>query len=348
MKDYYKILGVPRTASDDEIKKAYRKMAIQYHPDKTGGDAESEVKFKEASEAYETLSNPEKRRSYDNPNPFFGNGGGAHAHDPFSSFFKNNPFQSGDFSSFFGGRKQNETMVNKGRNINAMVALTLEEMMNGTTKKIKINRRVHCDPCRGTGAHEGQIINCSNCGGIGKINKTVHYAFGEMVMQETCQLCHGQGQKPKSNCTTCFGTGTIKKEEEVEFHIPKGSIAGVSFVLAAKGDWAKNPSNPGDLVVTIEEYAHIDYRRDGIDLICDKWLSFKEICLGTDVEFPNLKGSNFKIKVPPGTQPGKIFRIKGKGLPEFNGFGHGDILVQVNVKIPETLTEEQLEAIQLF
>lgn len=344
MKDYYQILGVPRTASEDEIKKAYRKLAIKYHPDKTGNDPEAEVKFKEASEAYETLSDPEKKQKYDNPNQFFG----GNAHNPFSSFFRNNPFQSGDFGSFFGGRRAHEPMINKGRNINAMVALTLEEMMNGVTKTIRINRRVHCEPCKGTGAHEGQITNCPNCGGIGKMNKTVHYAFGEMVVQETCQICQGQGTKAKSNCTICFGTGTVKKEEDVEVHIPRGSIAGVSFVLAAKGDWAKNPSNPGDLVITIEEFAHLHYRRDGIDLICDKYLSFKEICLGTEVEFPNLKGTNFKIKIPPGTQTGKIFRIKGKGLPEFNGFGHGDILIQVNVKIPETLTEQQLEAIQLF
>jgi molecular chaperone DnaJ len=341
MKDYYNILGVSRSASDDEIKKAYRKLAIKYHPDKTGNDPEAESKFKEANEAYETLSNPEKKKAYDNPNAFGG-------HDPFSSFFRNNPFQSGDFSSFFGGRRQQENMINKGRNINAMVALTLEEMMNGTTKRIKINRRVHCDSCQGTGAHNGEIINCSSCGGMGRINKTVHYAFGEMVVQEVCSTCQGQGSKAKSNCNFCFGTGTVKKEEEVEFHVPKGSIAGVSFVLAAKGDWAKNPSNPGDLVITIEEFAHMDYRRDGIDLICDKFLSFKEICLGTEVEFPNLKGSHFKIKIPSGTQPGKIFRIKGKGLPEFNGFGCGDILVQINVKIPETLTEDQLKAIEYF
>jgi molecular chaperone DnaJ len=345
MKDYYKILGISRGATDDEIKKAYRKLAIQYHPDKTGNNPEAEAKFKDVAEAYENLSNPEKRRAHDNPNPFAGAGG----HDPFSSFFRNNPFQTGDHSSFFGGgRRAQETMINKGRNINAMVALTLEEMMNGTTKKIKINRRVHCEACKGTGAHGGDVINCSDCGGIGRINRTVHYAFGEMVMQENCTTCQGSGTKSKSNCISCFGTGTVKKEEEVEFHVPKGSIAGVSFVMAAKGDWAKNPSNPGDLVITIEEYAHLHYRRDGLDLICDKWLSFKEICLGTEVEFPNLKGSNFKIKIPQGTQPGKIFRIKGKGLPEFNGFGHGDILIQVNVKIPETLTEDQLKAIEHF
>jgi len=342
MKDYYKILGVPRTASEDEIKKAYRKMAIQYHPDKTGNDPEAENKFKEVSEAYQTLSNAEKKLAYDNPHTF---GGG---HDHFSNFFKNNPFQTGDFSDFFTGRKAQETRMNKGRNISTVVGLSLEEMMSGTTKKIKINRRVHCDPCQGTGAQGGEIITCPSCGGVGRVNKTARYAFGEMTIQENCNSCQGLGTKSKSNCNYCFGTGTLKKEEEVEFHIPKGSIAGVSFVLAAKGDLAKNPSIPGDLVITIEEFLHQDYRRDGLDLICDKFLSFKEICLGTEVEFPNLKGSSLRIKIPAGTQPGKIFRVKGKGIPEFNGFGQGDILIQINVRIPETLTEEQIQAIEYF
>ena len=169
-----------------------------------------------------------------------------------------------------------------------------------------------------------------------------------MVTQETCRSCGGHGSKPRKACNSCSGTGTIMKEEEVDFNIPKGSISGVSYVLAAKGDWAKAPSNPGDLVITIEEYAHPVYRRDGVNLVSEKYISFKEICLGTEIDFPNLSGSSFRIKVPPGTQPGKIFRLKGKGLPEFNGFGFGDILVQVNIKIPELLTEEQMKAIEHF
>ena len=347
MKDYYKILGVSREASPEEIKKAYRKLAVKYHPDKTGNDPDSEQKFKEVSEAYDTLSNEEKKAKYDNPNPFGGFGGGGN--DPFSQYWKGNPFQGGDFSSFFGGGRRNpEPFINKGRNINSMVALTLEEMMNGAVKKIKLSRRVQCEPCKGTGAENGDVLNCTACGGIGKINKTVHYQFGEMVMQETCSSCGGNGTKPKKMCQTCFGSGTVRKDEEVDVNIPKGSIAGVSFVLTAKGDWAKSPSNPGDLVITIEEYAHPVYRRDGINLICEKYLTFKEICLGVDVELPNLKDSSFRIKVPAGTPTGKIFRLKGKGLPEFNGFGAGDILVQINVHIPKELTEDQLKAIEYF
>jgi molecular chaperone DnaJ len=270
--------------------------------------------------------------------------------NPFEQYWNGaNPFQSGDFSSFFGGqRKTQEPMINKGRNINTIVALTLEEMMTGTNKKVKLNRRVHCDPCKGTGAEKADVINCSVCGGIGRVNKTVHYQFGEMVTQETCRSCGGHGTKPRNVCNSCSGTGTIRKEEEVDFNIPKGSISGVSYVLAAKGDWSKAPSNPGDLVITVEEYAHPVYRRDGVNLISERYISFKEICLGTEIDLPNLLGSSFRIKVPPGTQPGKIFRIKGKGLPEFNGFGFGDILVQVNVKIPELLTEEQMKAIEHF
>jgi molecular chaperone DnaJ len=345
MKDYYQILGVPKGASPDEIKKAYRKLAIKYHPDKTGNDPEAEKKFKEVSEAYDTLSDPNKKSKYDNPNPFDGRGG-----SPFEQFWNGtNPFQSGDFSSFFSGqRKAQETLINKGRNINTIVALTLEEMMTGANKKIKLNRRVQCEPCRGTGAENADVTNCSACGGMGRVNKTVQYQFGEMVTQESCRSCGGQGTKPKKSCVSCSGTGTIRKEEEVDFSIPKGSISGVSYVLAAKGDWAKSPSNPGDLVITVEEYAHPVYRRDGMNLICERYISFKEICLGTEMDLPNLMGSSFRIKVPPGTQPGKIFRIKGKGLPEFNGFGSGDILVQINVKIPELLTEEQMKAIEYF
>lgn len=349
MKDYYQILGVPKGSSADEIKKAYRRLAIKYHPDKTGNDPEAEKKFKAVSEAYDTLSDPNKKSRYDTPDPFAGMGGGG---NPFRNFWEgNNPFQSGDFSSFFNGqsKRSQEPMINKGRNINSIIALTLEEMMTGTNKKIKLNRRVHCDPCKGTGADNADVVNCSSCGGIGRINKTVQYQFGEMVTQEVCNSCGGHGSKPKRPCGSCSGTGTVRKEEEVDFNIPKGSIAGVSYVLAAKGDWAKAPSNPGDLVITIEEYAHMVYRRDGINLICEKYITFKEICLGVEIDFPNLLGSSFRIKVPPGTQPGKIFRLKGKGLPEFNGaFGSGDIMIQINVKIPEFLTEEQMKAIQHF
>lgn len=347
MKDYYKILGVSKDSSPEEIKKAYRKLAIKYHPDKTGNDKAAETKFKEASEAYETLSDPEKKAAYDNP---FSRGGNNAFNDMFRDAFNGrNPFQNGDFSSFFGGRRAaHEPMISKGKNINVYVSVTLEEMMNGTTKKVKVNRRVPCDPCKGTGAHNGETLNCTVCGGIGRINKTVHHAFGEVVMQENCRSCNGLGTIPKAHCMSCSGSGTIRKEEELDINIPKGSISGVSYLVVGKGDWAKSPSNPGDLIVNIEEYVHPVYVRDGINLIHNKYISFKDACLGLDVDIPNLKGSTLRIKIPPGTSPGKILRLHAKGLPEFNGFGNGDILVKVHILIPEKLTEEQIKALDYF
>lgn len=344
MKDYYKILGVSRNSSPEEIKKAYRKLAVKHHPDKSG----SEDKFKEIAEAYEILSDPAKKSKYDNPNPF--SGGSNPFEDLFRDAFRGaNPFQSGDFSSFFNGKREAyEPMINKGRNINAYVSITLEEMMKGAVKRIKVNRRVICDPCKGTGAHNAEISNCPNCGGLGRVNKTVHHSFGEVVMQEVCGTCKGAGSIPKVHCRHCSGTGTVKKEEEIDVSIPKGSISGVSYLVVGKGDWAKMPSNPGDLVVIIEEYVHPVYVRDGINLIHNKFLTFKEACLGSDLELPDLKGSLLRIRVPPGTSPGKTLRLHSKGLPEFNGFGTGDILVKIHIMIPENLTEEQIKALDYF
>jgi len=341
MKDYYSILGVTRDASPDDIKKAYRKMAMQYHPDKNANNPEAEAKFKEISEAYETLSDPDKKAKHDNPNPFGGMGG--------NYWGGTNPFQTGDFSSFFNTfKQQQERTINKGRNINTIVTLTLEEMMTGTTKKVRAHRRVQCAPCKGTGAENGETVTCSTCGGMGKVNKTVHHTFGEIVIQESCRPCAGQGIIARGLCKSCNGMGTDRKEEEFDINIPKGSVGGVSFLLASKGDWTRSPCTPGDLVVSVEEYVHETYKRDGLNLICDKNISFKDACLGTEVEFSNLKGSTLKIKIPPGTNPGKIFRLQGKGLPDFNGFGQGDIMIKVGIKVPSSLTEEQEKALQYF
>lgn len=342
MQDYYSILGVNKNASQEEIKKAYRKKAMEFHPDKNPGNKEAEEKFKTISTAYETLSDTNKKDQYDNPNPF---GGSFNRADPFgygASHF--------DFSSMFGfNRAQNNgPTINKGRNINTIVTLTYEEMMSGVTKKVKVYRRVHCDSCSGTGADGGETHNCSTCGGLGRVNKTVHHAFGEIVTQETCRACNGHGKIPKSKCTKCGSSGTERKEQEFDVNIPKGAVSGTSFLLAGKGDWEKAPCNPGDLVVSIEEYFHPVYKRDGLNLVCEKVITFKEACLGTEFEFPNLKGATLKIKIPAGTNPGKIFRLQGKGLPDFNGFASGDILIKTNVKIPSELTEEQEKALELF
>jgi molecular chaperone DnaJ len=339
MKDYYKVLGVDRNASQEEIKKAYRKLAMRYHPDKNPGDHASESKFKEISEAYDILSDPQKRSQHDNPGSgFFGD---------FNEYWKGNPFQGGDFSSFFhrGSRKNSNI---KGRNINVYIAITLEEMMNGVDKKIKVIRESQCNSCSGTGGKNGETLACAHCNGAGVVNKVANYAFGQMVMEEICNPCMGTGFKSSSDCGTCSGRGIVTGEDEIDVRVPKGSIDGISFVVPGKGHCVKTPGTAGDLVVKIEEYVHSFYRREGINLVHDKYLSFKEACLGTEIELPTLKGSNFKVKVAPGTPSGKLLRIKGKGIPEFNGISNGDILIKINVTIPKELTEDQIKALELF
>lgn len=340
MKDYYQILGVARNAGEQEIKKAYRKMAVKYHPDKNPDDAEAEARFKEISEAYETLSDPQKKAQYDNPR----------SQNPFSDLFGGrSPFQGTDFSQFFGGGfGKRERPITKGRNINAYVSLTLEEMMTGTQKRVKVNRKIPCDPCKGTGAENGNLGECPNCKGVGKINKKIQHAFGEMIMQEDCMVCRGSGTYSNTLCHHCSGNGTKPTEEQIDVNIPRGSVSGVSYMVVGKGDWTKQPCNPGDLIVNVEEYIHPSYVRDGNNLIHERYMTFKEACLGSEIELPSLKGNNFKVKIPPGTSPGKILRLQGKGLPEFNGFGFGDILIRTHIKIPTNLTQEQTEALKYF
>jgi len=338
MKDYYKILGISRDSSPEEIKKAYRSQAMKYHPDKNPGDSASESKFKEISEAYDILSDSTKKQEYDNP----GMGGYG-----FKEFWKGNPFQTGDFSSFFTGGSRNTSTV-KGRNINVYIAITLEEMMLGCDKKVKVNRKVHCDSCIGTGGKNGEILACGHCNGAGVINKVAQYAFGQMVMEEICHHCQGTGFKSSSDCGTCRGEGVVSKEEEIDVRIPKGSIDGVSFIVPGKGNCVKTPGSPGDLVVKVEEYVHSFYKREGINLIHEKFISFREACLGTEVELPNLKGSKFKVKIDPATQSGKILRLRGRGIPEFNGISNGDILIKINILIPKDLTEDQVKALEFF
>jgi len=338
-KDYYSILGVDKSASQDEIKKAYRKLAIKYHPDKNGGDKESEKKFREVSEAYDTLSDTEKKRKYDNPNPFQGGGW-----NNFGGGFSD-PFQGNDFFNFFGGRSQGyqDPLVNRGRNINASLELTLEEVLTGGTKRVAVWRRDGCSHCSGTGSSSGKLELCGDCHGSGKIRNTVNTAFGVINHESTCMSCNGSGSKASDPCNHCNGSGTERILDEIDVSIPRGSVGGMSFVVSGKGDHAKSPCNPGDLIINVQEKQHSYFRRDGINLICDESISYREACMGTEINIPNLKGGEYKIKVPSGTDPGKIFRLQGKGIPEFNGFINGDILVKVNVKVPKNLSEEQIE-----
>jgi molecular chaperone DnaJ len=338
MKDYYKILGVSKDSSQDDIKKAYRKQAMKYHPDKNPGDSASESKFKEVSEAYDVLSDPKKKQDYDNP------GMGSSS---FKDFWTGNPFQTGDFSSFFTGGSRRSSSA-KGRNVNVYIAITLEEMMTGCDKKVKVFRKSHCDSCSGTGGKNGETLACGHCNGAGVISKIANYAFGQMIMEEVCGHCSGTGFKNSSDCGTCRGEGVVDREEEIDIRVPRGSIDGVSFVVPGKGHCIKTPGNSGDIVVKVEEYVHPFYRREGVNLIHEKFLSFKEACLGTEIELPNLKGSKFKVKIDPGTPSGKILRLRGRGIPEFNGISNGDILIKISILIPTDLSEEQIKALNLF
>jgi molecular chaperone DnaJ len=338
MKDYYKILGVGRDSSPEDIKKAYRNLAMKYHPDKAGKDASAESKFKDISEAYETLSDPQKKSQYDNPNPF----GGSNPFGAGFDFFN----RSNDFSFFNRGRRSNSSA---GRNINARIMISLEEVMTGTLKKSNIFRRVTCSSCHGSGAKNNETNTCTVCHGAGVTRKMTNTPFGQISMEEVCYSCHGEGRTAKSFCPSCNGEGTQRIQDSVDVRIPKGSVTGMSFVVPGMGDFAKGHGQPGDLVVTVTEIPHGFYKRDNLNLICHKSISFYEACAGTEIEVPNPKGEgSYKIKVPSGTQSGKVFRLQGKGVPELGGEFSGDIMVMIDVMVPKNLSPHQLEMLKEF
>jgi molecular chaperone DnaJ len=324
MKDYYEILGIPKTASPEDIKKAYRKLAIQYHPDKTGNDPEKNEKFKLIVEAHETLSDPEKKAKYDNPvsgwAPFNG------MEDLFN------------FDGVFGSRSRNKPV--KGPNLVVMINLTLEEMATGSVKEIEIRKRIKCTTCSGSGAADGKTEKCSHCSGSGFKRKSVQSGFGNIIMDEPCVACGGQGDMIKEACKSCTGKGFVHANEKLEVRIPAGFVPGMNFMLSAKGEWIKGASMPGDVTVKIEEYAHKDFMREGLDLVCNKRISYSKACLGGDIEIPNLLGGSFKFTLPELTSPGKMFRINGRGLPHYNSQKKGDILVKISLAMPKELTQD--------
>lgn len=340
-RDYYEVLGISKTAGPDEIKKAYRKMAIKYHPDKNQGDDAAEEKFKEAAEAYEVLSNPEKKQKYDqfghqglSGNGGFG-GGGMNMDDIFSQF--GDIFGGGGFDSFFGGGSgRGSRRTKKGTNLRVKLKLNLKELANGIEKKIKVKRHMIADGVT--------FKNCSTCQGNGQVKKIVNTMLGQMVSASTCPSCGGSGQIVDRKPSNADDRGLVIKEEIIPINIPAGVADGMQLSLSGKGN--EIPGGvPGDLLILIEETEDEFLIRDGNNVVFDLYVSFIDVALGASLEVPTIDGK-VKIKLEPGTQAGKILRLKGKGIKELNGYGKGDQLIHVNVWTPKQVTSEEREKLE--
>jgi molecular chaperone DnaJ len=356
-RDYYEILGVSKSASDDEIKKAYRKVAMQFHPDRNPGDKASEEKFKEAAEAYEILSDGDKKAKYDRyghqafaPGGGSGGGGGFHPggmdmDDIFSHF--GDIFGDDSYGGFFGGggrrgggggRRQTGQ---RGTNLRIKIKLTFEEMAKGVTKNVKLKKNIVCSTCTGSGAKDkNSSQTCNTCGGSGQVRRVSNTFLGQMQTVNTCPTCNGEGSTITAKCTGCRGTGVQAGEETIAIDIPAGVQAGMQLSMNGKGNAGERGGYPGDLIIQIEEEAHAELHRDGLNVAYELHLSFPEAVFGTSVEVPTIDGKA-RIKIPAGTQSGKIFRLKGKGFPEVQGYAKGDQLVQVNVWTPQNISSEE-------
>ena len=356
-RDYYEVLGVEKNANADEIKKAYRKAAIKFHPDKNPGDKEAEEKFKEAAEAYDVLSNPDKRARYDQfghagmsgaAGGGFGGGGfggGFSMEDIFSQFgdIFGGHF-GGGFGGFGGGRGGQR--VNRGSDIRVKVKLTLSEIANGTTKKLKINKNVACEKCGDSGAEGSNgYSTCSTCNGSGYVTRVENTFFGRMQTQGVCPTCGGEGKVINTPCSECHGEGTMRGSEVVEIKIPAGVGEGMALTVSGKGNAARRGGVNGDLLVVIEEERDPQLVRDGDDLIHNLNITVTTALLGGEVEVPTIEGKA-KIKIAAGTHAGKVLRLRGKGLPSVNGYGRGDILVVVDITIPSKLSSEERKTIE--
>ena len=356
-RDYYEVLGVEKNATAEDIKKAYRKLAIKYHPDKNPGNKEAEEKFKEAAEAYSVLSDADKKARYDQ----FGHAGVEGAGPDFSGGFGNlndilNDLFGGAFGGGFGGfggfgggfsGGQRQQRVYRGRDIRVRVKLTLEEIAKGTEKEISIEKNVPCTECGGKGAkNSSDIQTCPACKGSGQVQRVVNSFLGQTVTYSTCQQCGGEGKIIKNPCKSCNGTGLVRKRETIKVNIPAGVEAGMQLTVHGEGHAAKNNGINGDLLVVIEEQPHKDLRREGNNLYYTKVISIPEAILGTETTIPCLDGE-YKIKVDSGTQSGEVLRLRGRGLPSVNGYGGtGDLYVKIAVWVPKKLSKESREAIE--
>ncbi len=354
-RDYYEVLGVPKGADEATLKKAYRKKALEYHPDRNPGDKTAEDKFKEAAEAYEVLSDADKRARYDryghagvDANMGGGGGfrgGGMTMEDIFSQFGDVFGGSGSPFEEFFGrggrGGTGRRPTGQRGSNLRIKVKLTLEEIANGVTKKIKVKKQVGCQACGGSGAKDqGSLQTCGTCRGSGYVRQVRSTFLGQMQTTTTCPTCQGSGEVVTASCGVCKGDGIVYGEETIDIDIPAGVSEGIQLSMSGKGNAGPKGGPAGDLLINIEETPHEELSRDGLNVVFELYLNIADAALGTSVEVPTIEG-RVKIKVPPGTQAGKIFRLKGKGLPSVQSYDRGDQLIQVNVWTPKRLNEEE-------
>lgn len=359
-RDYYEVLGVDKNASADEIKKAYRKLAIKYHPDRNPDDKEAESKFKEAAEAYDVLHDEQKRQQYDQfgfdgPAGFGGGasgfGGAGFSMDDIFSMFGDvfgGHAGFGGFGGFGGGTRRAQY---RGSDLRLKVRLSMQDVASGITKKFKLRKDVTCPHCHGSGAEGGsQPETCPTCQGRGVVMKTVRSVFGMMQTQSECPQCHGEGTIIKNKCKECGGDGVVKGEEVVEINIPAGVEEGMVVNIPGKGNAGKHNGISGDIQVLIEEEKNDTFVRDGQDVIYNLLLDFPTAALGGEVDIPTIQGSKVSIKIEPGTQPGKTLRLRGKGLPAVQGYGNttGDLVVNISIYVPKTLSKKEKEALESF
>jgi len=350
-RDYYEVLGVEENVTPEDLKKAYRKLALKYHPDRNPGDKEAEEKFKEAAEAYDVLSNPEKKARYDQ----FGHAGldgaggygaqGMSMDDIFSSFGSifGDLFGGGgfSFSGFGDGHSRGGARpTSRGSNLRIKVKLTLEEIDKGVEKKIKVNKYVTCKSCGGTGARSNSFETCSHCHGTGVVTEVRRSLFGQMQTQSVCPYCGGQGRIIKDKCHECHGDGIVKAEDIITINIPAGVSDGMQLSMRGQGNAAPHGGVPGDLIIQVEEMPHDTFERQDNNLFYNAFITFSEAAMGGAIEIPTLNGK-VRVKIEQGTPSGKVIRLKGKGLPDLNGYSRGDMLVSINVWVPKSINKEE-------
>lgn len=356
-RDFYEVLGVSRDVSQDEIKKAYRQMALKYHPDRNPGNKEAEEKFKEAAEAYEVLGDTEKRQRYNQ----YGHEGlrGTNYHDftdindVFSAFgdIFTGGFGGSIFEEVFGGgqrgrRRSGAHQGQAGSDLRIRLTLTLEEIASGVEKKLKVKRQKKCDVCNGSGAKSSSgKATCPQCGGSGELRQVSRSMFGQFVNITTCPTCEGEGKVIKDPCTSCHGEGRVQGESTIKVNVPAGVAGGNYIPLEGQGNAGRRGGPAGDLFVVIEEEPHEHFKRNGDDIIYDLWVSFPMSALGGEVEIPTLSGKA-KLVIDAGTPTGRLLRMRGRGIPHLNSYGRGDQLVRVSVWVPTKLTSKEKELLR--